>query len=441
MVARRAELAMGRWHCLVNQGDQSRDAADRWGRLDRVMSARHVAVFAAALLVFFLRHRMAVEVGVLWILGAAALANFVGLLAATSTIARARTLARVVSPVIGVASWTSLVAWTGGAGSSPLVAALALEIVLAARIEGPIGIAAVTAAAVSGLWLQEFLRGPGEAIVPLVIQSGLLLGVGFVAVRIRWRWKSEERDLSVRLHAAAQHLKDLERDLTSARRLAQVGTEAAELAHALKNAVHGLRGLIRMARLRRGQAADEEVFRALEQSIEDLDRLGRRALVPTRSACRREGSLTGERLRLPLEEAVQRLSQTYPGVSCAFRFQSPESDLLFSGEVVREVATNLLLNAAEAMNGRGVVELHAGNGPDGWRVTVRDHGSGLSPEAQPLLFEPGFTTKPDGNGMGLFLCRRMVESQGGRLSLRPGNGQGASFEAVFPGAPETFAHG
>jgi signal transduction histidine kinase len=108
---------------------------------------------------------------------------------------------------------------------------------------------------------------------------------------------------------------------------------------------------------------------------------------------------------------------------------------------VREVATNLLLNAAEAMEGHGLVELVAENGPEGWRLLVRDQGTGIPHERRALLFEPGFTTKADGSGMGLYVCRRMMESRGGRLSLLPGSGPGATFEAVFPNPSVVPARG
>jgi signal transduction histidine kinase len=63
---------------------------------------------------------------------------------------------------------------------------------------------------------------------------------------------------------------------------------------------------------------------------------------------------------------------------------------------------------------------------------VRDSGHGLSPESMPRLFEPFYTTKPDGMGMGLSICRSIIEAHGGRLSAIPCEPRGALFQFTIP---------
>ncbi len=395
--------------------------------------ARHLGVLSAVVVVLAFRRNLSIEPGVLRLLGAGAAANFACFLAATAGRPRVRALARHVSPLVGIASWAALVRWTGGAALSPFVVALALEIVLAAMAGGWSVITAVTGAAVLALWVQE-LPGLDGVMLPLGLQSGFLGGTGAVAAAIRRRWGRERRDLSTRLMATERRLGAIEADLLDARRLAQLSTETAALAHSLKNAVHGLLGLARLARSRNGRVPQEEVFGALEEAIGELDGLTRRVLAPARIAPNE--LVAGEDLRSPLHVAVNRLEEAFPQVSCGFRFEAPPPAVVLSAEVVREVATNLLLNAAEAMEGRGEVELGAWSDESGWHLVVRDHGRGVSAGERESIFRPGFTTKKSGSGMGLYLCRRMVESQGGRLSLLPGDGDGAWFEAVFPSARE-----
>jgi signal transduction histidine kinase len=70
--------------------------------------------------------------------------------------------------------------------------------------------------------------------------------------------------------------------------------------------------------------------------------------------------------------------------------------------------------------------------PEGMCVAVRDTGHGLRPESLPRLFEPFYTTKPDGMGMGLSICRSIIEAHGGRLWATRGEPRGLSFSLRSP---------
>jgi signal transduction histidine kinase len=67
-------------------------------------------------------------------------------------------------------------------------------------------------------------------------------------------------------------------------------------------------------------------------------------------------------------------------------------------------------------------------------VAVRDTGHGLRPESLPRLFEPFYTTKPDGMGMGLAICRSIIEAHGGRLWADANEPRGALFQFTLPDA-------
>ena len=75
--------------------------------------------------------------------------------------------------------------------------------------------------------------------------------------------------------------------------------------------------------------------------------------------------------------------------------------------------------------------------PEGVRVAVRDTGPGLRPESLRRLFEPFYTTKPDGMGMGLSICRSIIESHGGRFWASPRVPCGTVFQFTAPGVPSS----
>jgi signal transduction histidine kinase len=105
---------------------------------------------------------------------------------------------------------------------------------------------------------------------------------------------------------------------------------------------------------------------------------------------------------------------------------------------LQQVMVNLIVNAVQAMSGigEGVRELQisidAVPSEGGVRVGVRDTGPGLSPESLPRLFEPFYTTKPDGMGMGLSICRSIIEAHGGRLWATRCEPRGALFQFTIP---------
>jgi C4-dicarboxylate-specific signal transduction histidine kinase len=104
---------------------------------------------------------------------------------------------------------------------------------------------------------------------------------------------------------------------------------------------------------------------------------------------------------------------------------------------LQQVILNLMVNAVEAMSSvsEGSRELLIGTGKDpsgGVRVTVRDSGPGLSPESFDRLFDAFYTTKPSGMGMGLSICRSIVEAHGGRIGALLGVGPGATFQFTLP---------
>jgi C4-dicarboxylate-specific signal transduction histidine kinase len=104
---------------------------------------------------------------------------------------------------------------------------------------------------------------------------------------------------------------------------------------------------------------------------------------------------------------------------------------------LQQVMLNLIVNAIQSMNGveDGNRELHISTvriEPEGVRVAVQDTGHGLRPESLPRLFEPFYTTKPEGMGMGLSICRSIIEAHGGRLWTIPCEPQGALFQFTIP---------
>jgi signal transduction histidine kinase len=107
---------------------------------------------------------------------------------------------------------------------------------------------------------------------------------------------------------------------------------------------------------------------------------------------------------------------------------------------LQQVMLNLIINAVEAMSGvsEGPRDLLVSSGkadPDAVLVTVRDSGPGLTPAALERLFDAFYTTKATGLGLGLSICRSIVEAHGGRLWASTNVPRGAVFEFTLPVQP------
>jgi len=97
-----------------------------------------------------------------------------------------------------------------------------------------------------------------------------------------------------------------------------------------------------------------------------------------------------------------------------------------------QIFLNLVLNAMDATGKGGHIAISAEHGPGELRVTVHDDGSGILAEHTARLFQPYFTTKKNGTGLGLFVTRKLVIDHGGQLEFESLPGEGTKFCVRFP---------
>ena len=240
---------------------------------------------------------------------------------------------------------------------------------------------------------------------------------------------------------AARQYREMQSELAHANRVATMGQLAASIAHEVNqpiasgviNALAGLRWL-------NHPTPDlEEVRRALAAVVSEGNRAGEvinriRDLIkkaPPRKDRLEINEVIREVIELTRGEAVKN------GVSVEMQFA--EGLPLIEGDRVQlqQVILNLVLNSVQAMSatsdGRRQLLVTTGKAhSDGVLVAVRDSGPGLAPAALEHIFEAFYTTKPDGMGMGLSICRSIVEAHGGRLSASGNEGPGATFQFVMP---------
>jgi len=130
---------------------------------------------------------------------------------------------------------------------------------------------------------------------------------------------------------------------------------------------------------------------------------------------------------------LESLAAEYPGASSQLRLvRGIDVQVNADRDLLSQVLLNLIKNALEASREATVI-LEAEKGKKGVHIVVRDSGPGIPAGLQDKIFEPFFSTKENGMGIGLFLSRKIVEAHGGRIEVRSPVGGGASFIIQVPG--------
>ncbi|MEZ0243000.1 MAG: PAS domain S-box protein [Sphingomonas sp.] len=254
------------------------------------------------------------------------------------------------------------------------------------------------------------------------------------------------RDLSEK-QAAEEHIEALRADLIHVARVSAMGTMASTLAHELNQPItavayymQGLRNLMQDPKpenlpviLEALADAESEAMRA-GHIVQRLREFVARGEVDKRMTDLPE--LVGEAAKLALIGAREK------GIAVTFALDPEATPVLVDKVQTQQVLINLIRNAVEAMTGCDVRDLTVSSTMDAAgfvRVSVADTGRGVAPEIATTLFDAFNTTKSGGMGLGLSICRTIVEANGGRIWMEPREGGGTCFHFTLPHVePETL---
>jgi signal transduction histidine kinase len=344
-----------------------------------------------------------------------------------------------VQLVFDQATWTVLVYLTGGVGSAASLF-YGLTCLAGAIATGVVGawIAAGAAAVCYGglalLSAAHWLRGPLDQnpefytnnSSDILYHFGVNL-LGIVVVTLLGAYLAE------RLRLTGGKLAAAEERATRAERLAVLGGVASGLAHEIRNPLGSIAGSVRILATNRHLNDDDrklcEIIAAETSRLNDLvtDMLNlTRARVPEKVPVDLVAVVT---------EVVALASASGRSISdVAVRYLGPEDSiqLIADAAQLRQLAWNLIRNAVQASAAGGevrvVVEVDAATGV---RLIVEDDGVGFDPSAIPQLFDPFFTTRSYGSGIGLAVVRRIADEHGFSIAVTSGNGRGARFVVEF----------
>ncbi|MCA9047944.1 MAG: hypothetical protein KDA89_04410 [Planctomycetaceae bacterium] len=310
----------------------------------------------------------------------------------------------------------------------------------------------VTCGAVSGLAAgvgvaRGLNRSIAELNIPVHAAAGSLNEVvGPISVTTHGNIddiRESMEGVAVRVAEAVEHLQATQRQSLRAEQFAAIGQLAAGLAHEIRNPLTAMRTVVQIARQQGGASAlDDRDLQILEEEISRLNEH-----VQTFLDYARPPKLT--RVRVDLNDLVQRTVQLTTAraeqqdISVITKLPAKSVTVSADRAFLQQVLLNLVLNAIDAQPNGGSIEIRV-TAPQSPQLRnealmeVLDRGTGIAEDVMERIFDPFFSTKESGTGIGLAISRRILEELGGTIGARNREDGGAAFSlSLRIGATET----
>src|SRR6185437_5040573 len=268
----------------------------------------------------------------------------------------------------------------------------------------------------------------GEALV-----SGTRIFTGFI------------RDLTERADAERK-LGQMQRELTHVARLSEIGQMGSTLAHELNQPLTAISNYLNAGRRMLGTrqtSGVDRVIEAMDKAAAQAQRAGDIIRRLRQFTEKRETERQEEDINIVVEEgtALALVGARSSGIAIRSELGPDRPAAVIDKIQIQQVVVNLVRNAVEAMANSTEKVLTVATRRQGQMVviTVADTGPGLSPRIVDQLFKPFVTTKAEGMGVGLSICRQIIEAHGGSIHFEKPEQGGARFEFTLPAVERLHA--
>ncbi|MBI4429877.1 MAG: HAMP domain-containing protein [Ignavibacteriales bacterium] len=260
------------------------------------------------------------------------------------------------------------------------------------------------------------------------------VGKGNLDVELKPLSSDEIGELTKTFNTMVQELKRSREELKRAERETAWKEMAKQVAHEIRNPLTPMRLSVQHLRqafkdrVRSREAILQEVTKTIIEQIDTLTRIAAEfsnfARMPERKFERLE-------LQSLLQESLA-LFRDMRGIEFRTKFSDTPVHLVADGDELRRVFINILRNSVQAMKKGGKISVETHLNGRQCVVTISDTGAGIPPEIQQKVFEPNFSTKTGGMGLGLAISQKAIQDLGGTISFTSEVGKGTTFEIVLP---------
>jgi len=281
-----------------------------------------------------------------------------------------------------------------------------------------------------------------------LVEASEQIARGNFAVHLKARTQDELGRLIERFNNMAfrlQQQKALEDQVKRSERLAMIGELGARLAHEIRNPLNAMALTIDHVRDRftpAGEGEHHEFKTYLDNVRNEILRLNRLVVEFLKFARPPHVRKAPVQLLSLLRQIVQLVSTEAEEQKIQIKVDIPPAltEILADEELLKTAFLNIIFNAFQAMPGGGVLTLQVQpvveENPEcptpGVRILFSDTGRGISPEHREKIFEPYFTTKEGGSGLGLTITHQIIEEHGGLITVESPPGEGATFTVTLP---------
>ncbi len=241
----------------------------------------------------------------------------------------------------------------------------------------------------------------------------------------RYRHLSERLEETVRKKVA---------ELKQAETLASIGRMVSTVAHEVRNPLQNIQ--MGMDAIREEIGEDKGVLEILDEighGVNSLNRIVKELLDYSKPLTLEHSPCS---VREIVSHALSSLTNRLDNISTHVDLQDERREITVDPEKTCRVLLNLMSNAVEAMPGGGELEIRSRFRDDGGTasltLTISDNGCGIVEEHMPHVFEPFFTTKASGTGLGIPICKKIVEAHGGNLRIESRPSKGTTVEITLP---------
>ncbi len=275
------------------------------------------------------------------------------------------------------------------------------------------------------------------------------LAVGEISLADTKHFAGFIRDASAR-HAAERNVDELRNELLHVSRLSELGEMASALAHELNQPLTAIINYLEACRrlLERTDGSGREQSEGLMQKAsEQAHRAGQIIQQLRKFVAKGETDHQFEKINTVVREAAElaAVGSRHQSINVTFDFSDDLPDVMIDRVQIQQVVMNLVRNSIEALaeaDNRSLTLRTTRSKNASLKIDVIDTGPGLPKEIAERLFQPFLTTKAGGIGIGLSICKTIVDAHGGQLWTTPNPGGGTAFHITLPiDRDETTSHG
>jgi signal transduction histidine kinase len=325
-----------------------------------------------------------------------------------------------------------VIGYTGGV-ESRYWPVLLMPVVSAATFLGVLGTLVFTLFA-AGAYLSFIAWADSSKTLDLAARivflaiAGNLANTLAEALRIQ---SKKYRTAAEQLAEANLHIQEAEEAVRRSDRLAALGQLSAGLAHELRNPLGTIKASAEM--LERTVSAENEVAREVAGFIgSEVDRANSLVTRFLQFARPLKPRLETGDLAQSLDRSIAMVEREAPGIAIYKNFAMDVPPFPFDAELLERVFYNLTLNAAQATAQGGAVTVKLRAAGRMAEVAVIDRGAGIERKQLDSIFNPFFTTKPQGVGLGLSIVSKIVDEHGGKITVESEAGKGSIFRVLLP---------